>query len=226
VKVDKDILDIVLMDDTGPVLTALWGDCVSSFFSLKQRHDGTGRILVHLSPVTITKLKKDDWNGECLSNIRGLSTVESRGGSLATQIVFPKEFLSPFIGQMQFPLPGPEACISTFLGVKTKFAAPFRGTFLGTVCDVQDTVQSHRGNPKKLFNLVDSSGYWFACCGLGRNAISKALFNGSKIIVFYGTGRASMGESAGAVYLLEDSVLLQIGRADGLVVKRVQLEIS
>eukprot|EP00973_Karenia_brevis_P047864 6642950-Karenia_brevis.AAC.1 len=35
-KVEKPIIDLVLLDDTGPVLVTLWGDCVDSFFAQKQ----------------------------------------------------------------------------------------------------------------------------------------------------------------------------------------------
>jgi hypothetical protein len=205
---------------------ALWGDCVSSFFSQKQTHATGGKILVHLSAVSSGKLRKDSWNGECLSNIRVLSTVEARGASPATRITFPKAASSPYIGHLQFQLPGCDSCIASFVGFKAKFKPPFRGTFVGTVTNAQDTAQSARGNPKKFFDLVDSSGHWFSCCALGRNAASKALVDGAVVICFYGTGRSALGDSPAAVYLLDDAVVVQVGRAETSVVRRAQLELT
>ena len=83
-----------------------------------------------------------------------------------------------------------------------------------------------RGDAKKFFSLVDASGYWFTCCAWVRNATSKALTNGAKIVVYYGTGRNALGDSPAAFYLFEEAVIIQIGRVLSAVGKRVQLEWS
>jgi len=101
-KIEKELLDVVLLDDTGPVLVTLWGDCVSRFFSSLRSSTESGRKLVHLSAVSISKLREDDWNGKCLTNIRVLSTTEARGKSLGTVLTFVNEPTSPFIGQGQY----------------------------------------------------------------------------------------------------------------------------
>ena len=225
-KVETEILDCVFMDDTGPLLVALWGGCVQSLLTYKENFPARGRLLVHLSAVATKSLKKDNWNGECLSNIRVLSTVQPRGQNMGTQITFPLQPGSPFVGHAQFVIPGPNACIVSFMAVKSKLTAPFRGSFAGTVADVQETAESMRGNPKKFFDLVDASGHWFTCCAWGRNATSKALTNGAKIAVYYGTGRTALGDSPAAFYLFDEAVIIQIGRVQSAIGKRVQLEWS
>ena len=225
-KIEKEILDVVLIDDTGPVLVTLWGDCVSRFFSSLRSSTERARKLVHLSAVSISKLKEDDWNGKCLSNIRVLSTMEARGKSLGTVLTFVNEPSSPFIGQVPLSVPNASACIASFLEWKPKFTAPFRATFVGTVANSRETSASIRGNAKKFFDLVDSSGYWFICCAVGQIATNKALNDGARIMLFYGLGRKSLHDSPGAVFLLQDAVVIQIGRVETPVVKRSQLEIS
>ena len=224
-KIEKDILDIVLLDDTGPVLVSLWGDCVTSFLSQKQSVVGMKK-LVHLSAVSIGSPRKDDWNGECLCTIRNLSTVAARGKSMATVVTFLQHSDSPYIGKMSFSVPNPDACIGSFVGYKSKLTAPFRGNFVGVVADCQGVVESVRGNQKKFFDLVDLAGYWFTCCAWGRNACNKALRDGARIVVFYGTGRSSFGESRAALYLLQDSVTIEVPGVPYPVVKREQLDIN
>ena len=34
-KIDKDVLDIILVDDTGLIMVSLWGSCVESFLVRK-----------------------------------------------------------------------------------------------------------------------------------------------------------------------------------------------
>ena len=140
--------------------------------------------------------------------------------------LYPSQPASPFVGQAQFAIPGPDACIASFMAVKSKLTALFRGSFAGTVADVQEAAESLRGNPKKFFDLVDAFGHWFTCCAWGRNATSRALTNGAKIAVYYGTGRTALGDSPAAFYLFDETVIIQSGRVQSAIGKRVQVELS
>ena len=182
-KIEKEVLDLVLLDDTGPVMVSLWGDNVSSFFSQKQSRAGKERHLVNLSVVSSSKLQKNDWNGVSLSTIRCVSSVAARGQNLPTQVTITDQRSSPFIDQVRFVTPGPQACITSFQTLRSIFIAPFRGTFAGMVADVQGASESVRGNAKKFFNLVDANGYWILCCALGRNAGNQALYVGAVIVI-------------------------------------------
>ncbi|CAK0824248.1 unnamed protein product, partial [Prorocentrum cordatum] len=62
------------------------------------------------------------------------------------------------------------------------------------------------GNAKRIFDIVDNSGLYFTCCAMKHNAESQALRNSQDVAVYYGTGRAAIGNSKGMLYLLKVGV--------------------
>ena len=89
--------------------------------------------------------------------------------------------------------------------------APFRGTFRGTVADLQNLDTTQQGQAKRVFKLVDATGAYLECCALGHNAYSTALTDLQDVVVYYATGRSPIGSSPGRLYLMKDSVILSLG---------------
>ena len=88
-------------------------------------------------------------------------------------------------------LPSGNVCISNFANVRSKIEAPFRGTFKGTVVELQDADYSSQGNQKRHFKLVDPSGLYFECCALGKNAGSVALAESMEVVLYFVTSRSN-----------------------------------
>ena len=85
---------------------------------------------------------------------------------------------------------------------------------------------SQSDTSKRTFLLVDDAGMWIRCCALGIISKSRALANGNEIVVYYGTGRKSLGSSPGMVYLLKDSLVVQVGQRTNGPVKRAEIPIE
>ena len=229
-KQDKEILDIVLLDNTGPLMVTLWGDCVTSFFeqkrNLPQGTQANQKSIVHLSALTYGKLPNSEWNGVCLSTIKVMSTMEARSKAAATVVTFMTLPSSPYLTKEKFDIPRPPACVALFSPCKNKMKAPFRGTFCGTVANTQDMEETVRGKQKLYFDLVDSSGTWFLCCAMGMHARNKSLKDGAQVVLFFGTARGSLHDSPAALYLFQDAVIIQFGKVANAVPKRMKLEIE
>ena len=79
---------------------------------------------------------------------------------------------------------------------------------------------------KRSFNLVDDAGTWIKCCAIGMPARSLALDNGNEVVLYFCTGRASLGTSPGMVYLMKDSLVVQLGSRAEVPPKRLQIEVT
>ena len=132
-KIDKDVLDIILVDDTGPIMVSLWGNCVDSFLERKTRMEPDAFPLVSFSALSVTTLQQNDWNGRTLSVIHVSNTVEGRRSVADTEITFISSSPSQFISKgITFQVPRGYACTSNFATVKDNLKAPFRGSFRGS----------------------------------------------------------------------------------------------
>ena len=49
------------------------------------------------------------------------------------------------------------------------------------------------------------------CCAIDRHARQQDLVNGRAVTIYFGLGRASIGGSAGAVYLFDDAAIVPTG---------------
>ena len=113
-----------------------------------------------------------------------------------------------------------------FISVRTKLNPFFRLTLRGVVSDLSDMLLTQTDSSKRTFNIVDDAGMWIRCCALGMVARSRALANGNEIVVYYGAGRKSLGSAPGMVYLLKDSLVVQVGQRTVVPVKRTEIPID
>ena len=66
------------------------------------------------------------------------------------------------------------------------------------------------GVPKKKFLLVDRNGAWLTCWAPNQNAMNKCLVDGFEVVLYFGTGRGSLGGNPPSVYLLKDACIFPI----------------
>ena len=97
-----------------------------------------------------------------------------------------------------------------FANVRSKNETPFRGTFKGTVVELQDADYSSQGNQKRHCKLVDPSGLYFECCALGKNAGCVALAESIEVVLYFVTGRAPIGGLPGMLYLMKDAAIVPL----------------
>ena len=124
-----------------------------------------------------------------------------------------------------FRVPDPQACISVFAPFHDRMASPpFRGTFCGTVIDVQQSLdESQSGNPKLSFGLIDRSGTWFSCCAIGLHALSKALVRGNEVVLYYVSGRPQIGDAKACAYLYKDANIIMTASNCTVPPKKVEI---
>ena len=213
---EKVALDLLLGDQTGPVMVTLWADMAKSFVDdvadQRARVTGTASLVVSFDIVEVTSLPKNQWNGRCLTSMRVLQTLPPAKERVGTKVSIGKPPMSPFLTSGRFAVPSGEVCISQFSQVKTRCIAPFRGTFKGVVVDLQDLDFSRSGNEVRRFKLVDAAGSFFQCAAMAQNAKSGALQENYEVVVYFGTGRGSIGTTAGTLYLMKDAAVVPIGR--------------
>lgn len=86
--------------------------------------------------------------------------------------------------------------------------------------------ESRKGNLKKFFELVDAAGYWLQFCAMGRHDMNKVVKSGSQFVLYFGTGRAQVGESVASVYLFHDAAIMHTGFTQMPINKRIQIQIA
>jgi len=214
---------MILVDKTGPIKVVLWQEAVEDYMRAQIRIND----MIYLESFQVMDTKKNDWNGSILTPLRFIQSVGSMKNRKATIIKKINVTSSPFMRKdVQFRKPDSRVCIYSFESVQEDLHGSFRGSFAGTVCDVQEEDETQTGQCKRLFNLVDSTGSWLQCCALGRHTKSKFLEAQMQIILYNGTGRAPVGNTSGLLYAMKDAVIVPYGKQEKACVKRLQIMIG
>ena len=231
-KQEKTVLDLLLLDNTGPIIVTLWGTLATEFLMQRQnvanQKPDCSKILVKLQNFRIAALPKNDWNGESLTAIKILHSKETLGTKTGSILSVSTTASSPYISSGSFEVPSVPACISNYASVRAKMArAPFRGTFFGTIVEVEDMQETQSGQGKKYFAVADSSGCWIPFCAVAHNATSKALRVGNQVVLFFASARSAIGDARAALYLFKDAVIVQIQKkSEVLPTKRSQIDVE
>ncbi|CAK0842742.1 unnamed protein product [Prorocentrum cordatum] len=172
--------------------------------------------IVELDRVRIHGVAKNSWNGESLTRIRTLSSVDAVGKDSGTTIARLPQATTENLRSMTYAVPPAGRCVSTFRSLRNKLTPPFRVTMKGVVGDLQPLETSQGGNSKRVFDLVDKYGTHARCCAIKHNAESAALQNFQEVVLHYGAGRGSIGNARGMVHLLKDAMIIPIGQPSAL----------
>ena len=100
---------------------------------------------------------------------------------------------------------------------------PFRGTFVGTITDVDEIDCTANGQMKRSFNLIDDFGCWFPCCAIGRNATEWRFPENAKVIIYFRSTRLHTQQDAFILYIFRDSLILAIGQSSTVAAKRLDV---
>ena len=79
---------------------------------------------------------------------------------------------------------------------------------------------------RRLFSLVDNDGSWIKCCAIGMPARSLALVNGNEVVLYFCSGRGSLGTPPGMVYLMKDSLVVLVGHRAASAIKRSEISVE
>ena len=216
--------DILLADNTGPVMLTLWGKIVNGFYS-KVTH--TKNPIVFLDGLRVSELPANSqWHGTSLTTIRMLHStnpLNNRPGTTLTIVETPR---SSFLLNEAYTAPMPPACINEFSDIVGRCRAPFRVTLRGLITDLSEMQATVSEADKRLFTLVDDAGSWIKCCAIGMPARSLALVNGNEVVLYFCSGRGSLGTSPDMVYLMKDSLVVKLGSRTEVPPKRFQIEVT
>ena len=166
------------------------------------------------------------WHGLSLTSIRVLHSTPTSGSRTGTTVTMVPAPTSPFLVSATYTAPTNPVCVTHFMSVRSKLKAPFRITLRGFISDLSEMLISQQEAHKRTFNVVDDAGMWIRCCALGLSATSRALRNGNEVVLYYGTGRGSLGSSPGMVLFMKDSLVVQIGIRPATMVKRGEVPIE
>ena len=169
---------------------------------------------------------RNDWNEECLTPMRILQSIPRTGVRDGTVVSFPLQPSSPFLLTERYAPPTCSQCVSKYDSFRLELVPPFRCTVKGIIVDVQVTYMGHRQTPHRVFDIVDDVGCWMRCCAVGRNAKATAIVACNIVVLYFCTGRPSMGSSKGMLYLWDDALGVKIGHQTRPIVKRQEIPIG
>ena len=225
-EVGRTVLDVLCVDNTGPIMITLWEDAAYAFIAIVHTNKvWEKRPLVLFEGLRIVELQKTSWHGEVLSTIRTLQSLPPSGQRAGTKVSLLEVATSPFTTTKQYISPTAPVAITEYLPFRTKIMTPpFKGNFVGTVVNVRAPDFSQQGLHRQIFDLIDESGSWITCCALGRCATSSALKNEFQVVIYNGTGRPKAGTGTAAVYLFKDAVVVPLFQKTWQTEKRTHIQ--
>ena len=118
------VLDVWLLDSTGPVAVTCWGDAATDLLNKLQElriEGGAYRCYVAQSVVRVCELQKNDWNGKSITPIKTLHTVQRSGRNAGTEITLSERPSSYFSMDGAYSAPTYPVAIVNFLSVASKW---------------------------------------------------------------------------------------------------------
>ena len=142
--IGNQAVDCILMDLTGPIKATCWGSLARELCNIwggieQQRSDGEAvRNIIDFSKLRVVKTTKNQWNGEILTPMCELSSIEAIGAETGTVISVLDHATAENMLTMTFAVPPAPYCISSFQSLKTKLCGDFRITLRGIIIDLED----------------------------------------------------------------------------------------
>ena len=100
---ERTVLDMFLVDKTGPVFVSLWDEAAASFLDqlnalqASSEYDTHNPVSVSLSLTVVTAITNNDWNGPCLTSMRTLHSANTAGGRAGTEVILGGNPSSPHL---------------------------------------------------------------------------------------------------------------------------------
>ena len=210
-------IDILLMDQTGPIKATVWGALANEVcshwrsISESRRCGQSVKSILDFSKMRVAKVPKNDWNGQVITNMLELVSIEPVGAETGTSMMVLSKPTAANLISMCYAVPSPQCCVSSFQSIRGKLRGNFRLTVKGVISDLEDVQYSQAGNEKRLFDLVDHQGAFINCCAMKHNVASRALVNLQEVVVYFASGRGPRGSAPGLLYLMKDAMIVSIG---------------
>ena len=152
---------MILVDQTGPIQVQIWeddlGETIIDAWNRLHTNQSVPTAeraphIVDLQRVRVQAFPKSVWNGDSLTRMRFLRSVENLGAnSNATTVTMLKKPTSFNLLERKWMPPPLNVCISEFQRIKNKLRAPFRITVSGVIADVKPLDMTQNGNTKDAF---------------------------------------------------------------------------
>ena len=229
---DRTALDVMVVDNYGPIQVILWDDATKTFLEQlaaaqsAATDSNIGYLYLHLSIASVLPLPNNSWNGSSLTDIRVLHSITSIKSRIGTEVTIRQTPTSPYMVAGEYKVPEGKLCITMFALQQKKFFAPFRATLTGTIMELKDLDYSQQGNPVRYFKLVDPAGSFLNCCAMDDHVSSQALRENMRVVLYFGTGRGPIRSSPGCIHVRKDAALVPLGvkLLAGLPTKEMTIE--
>jgi len=228
---DTKVIDVHLVDPTGPVFVSLWSDMATTFENLLaeflRKHPPSSKLrpIVVLENVRAVTMVANEWNGTIVTPMKHLQTVRAVGGFAPSELSFAEKSTSPFMRPAPFQKPPPSVMLSRFSSLE-QTPAPFRVSVRGVVVDVGKVEITGQGNPKKSFKLVDEGGSWLSCIVFGDEAQKSVIDECTEVLLFFASGRGAKSSSEGALFVFQNSCVMAFGKVKERPALRGQVDIT
>ena len=211
--------DVIFTDKTGPVGAIFWNEFAEEICSIwrnvkEKRSQGVKlACVIDLTQMRVQGIPNNKWNGESITRMRTLTSVEGVGNDGGTKINHIPQGTASNLTSLRWVNPTPECCVSSFRNLRKKLVSPFRLTIRGKIVDLQPLERSAGGNMKRVFDIVDPHGLYISCCAMKHNAEASCLRNYQEVIGYWGLGRSPIGSSKGMLYFMKDAIIVAAGDA-------------
>ena len=136
-----------------------------------------------------------------------------------------QEASTPNMTTAIYRMPSGPVLIENFAAARSFVTVPFRATVKGFVMDrVEDYSVSQRGNPLRHFTLMDRQGAYISCTAFDRHVDDENLSNNNEVIIYFGSGRAGVGNASSELYLYNDAVVVKCSNDVPRVWKQMLVE--
>ena len=188
--VHKCVLELLLGDNTGPVIVLLWNAAAEDYMRLAAAHP-EGIEYIGLTMMRVAPQKESEFNGPSITPTRVLHSSEAKGGRQSTVVSVIATPSSPFLLSKTYVVPSFPLCLTNFRQMEEKLKPPFRVTVRGMIEGAQQLDYTLKGQEKRVFRIVDEAGTCLECNAVGRNAWSNAIVDGNEVVLYHCTGRSS-----------------------------------
>ena len=203
---ETTVLDVIVIDKTGPVLVSLWGSIVNTLeklmiaFRYKVGPNSSVKPLVLFENLKAATWVSSSYNGEILSSMNHLRAMHDAQNHSLTKVSFLRTPTAACMTTHTFNMPQSSVVVTQFAILEDR-APPYCISVAGVAMDVSAAIDVSAENPKRNLKIVDRRGFWLRCVIVGEQALRTSLVDGVKAVFFFGHARAGTSTSEGALFM-------------------------
>ena len=115
-----------------------------------------------------------------------------------------------------YSMPQPPLVVMSYSQTLRKAVSPFRVSIGVTIHNLQEAeLTCMSGELRRNFKLADEQGNLIHCVAHGRHAEDSSLENFLRIVVYFGIGRRSIGNTPQAILIFKDAFMVPLERRIG-----------